>query len=99
MGTIDRYRRWFQHEQDSHAKVLASLNAVPDKIRLLPDFQKAIDLMAHIDAARRLWLYRFGVTKEGPRELFPHGVTVPDLVARVDQMQQAWSTYLDRLED
>ncbi|HEY3131733.1 MAG TPA: DinB family protein [Acidobacteriota bacterium] len=99
MGTIDRYRRWFQYEQDSHAKVLASLKAVPDKIRVVADFQKAIDLMAHIVAARRLWLYRFGVIKEGPRELFPRGTTLPDLVSRVDQIQHMWSTYLDRLDD
>lgn len=99
MHTADRYRRWFQYEKESHAKVLVSLNAVESRLRSSPSFQKALDLMAHIVAARRLWLFRFGVTKEGPRELFPQGAALPDLIHQVEKMHDAWSSYINGLDD
>ena len=52
--TAEEYRRWFEYEKDSHQKVLASLNAVPAQLRSSPAFQKAVDMMAHLIAARRL---------------------------------------------
>ena len=30
---IDRYRRWFEYERDSHSKMLASLENVPAEFR------------------------------------------------------------------
>ena len=75
----DRFRRWFEYERDSHGKVLASLDALSEA---QPDaksderFQKCVDLLAHIAAARELWLFRFGVSETGPStalELFPKG--------------------------
>jgi uncharacterized damage-inducible protein DinB len=98
-GMPERYRRWFEYEKDSHAKVLASLEAAPDDVRSAAGFQKAVDLMAHIVAARWLWLYRFGVAKQGPSELFPRNVSLPDLSTRVEEMQAAWSTYLSQLSE
>ncbi|MGH9906988.1 MAG: DinB family protein [Pyrinomonadaceae bacterium] len=94
----DRYRRWFEYEKDSHQKVLASLNAVSGELRTSPPFQKAIDLMAHIVAARRVWLYRFGISRE-PAELFPQYVKLADLPPLLDSMQTAWSEYLVNLDD
>ncbi|MDQ6651715.1 MAG: hypothetical protein M3Y84_03115 [Acidobacteriota bacterium] len=58
---IDRYRHWFAYEKDSHAKTLDSLNAVPEELRQKEEFRKAVYLMGHIVAARRMWLFRFGV--------------------------------------
>ena len=50
---IDRYRRWFDYEQDAHAKVLASLETVPTDRRGDPEFRKAVSIMGHIVVARR----------------------------------------------
>ena len=96
--TAEEYRRWFEYEKDSHQKVLESLNAVPPQLRSLPAFQKAVDLMAHLIAARLLWLYRFGVATEPPREMFPENVPVEQLPRRVTEMESAWSAYLSRLD-
>src|SRR5438128_1909868 len=93
---LDRYRRWFDYEKDIHAKVLASLNAVPAERRSEAAFTKALTLLAHIVAARQIWLFRFGVAKEAPSEFFPTGVGLTDLATRVDEIQDAWSTYLNR---
>ncbi len=69
-----RFRQWFDYEGDVHAKVVASLGTVPEDKRGDAAYQKALDLLAHIAAARSLWLFRFGVAETGPdsaEELFP----------------------------
>ena len=53
--------------------------------------------MAHIVAARWLWLYRLGVAEQMPAELFPKAVGLSELSTRIEQMQSAWSRYLDEL--
>jgi uncharacterized damage-inducible protein DinB len=96
---LDQYRRWFDYEKDSHAKVLASLAAVPEESRSSEDFQKAVELMVHLVAARRLWLYRLGAAKDGPKasEFFQRGVALPDLESRLADIQTRWSSYLSAL--
>jgi uncharacterized damage-inducible protein DinB len=58
-----RFRRWFQYEQDAHRKVLDSLHSVPAARRAEPSYQQAINLLAHIVEARRLWLFRLGAAE------------------------------------
>lgn len=96
---IDRYRRWFEYEQEAHCKTLASLQAVLDGQRSSSLFQKAVDLFAHLMAARRMWLFRFGAASESPRELFPQGIQVETLEAAMAEMNAAWAAYLNRLDE
>ena len=58
---IARFRRWFEYEQDAHAKVLSSLDTVPADRRTGPEYRKAVSLFAHVVAGRRMWLGRLGV--------------------------------------
>jgi uncharacterized damage-inducible protein DinB len=96
---IEQYRRWFDYECDSHRKVLASLDTVPaDRLGSEP-FRKATDLVGHIVAARRMWLYRFGAPVERPAEIFPTNVSRAGLPAELEAMERAWSDYLGRLDD
>ena len=97
----DEYRRWFDYERDSHAKVLAALDAVPAERRGAPEFRKAVTLFAHIIEARRLWLFRMGAAREGPRldDMFPESVSLADLSGRLDAMHAAWSRHLAALDD
>src|SRR5207245_2744702 len=96
-----RYRRWFEYEKDAHAKVLSAMQSAPEPARATPAFAKAVMLLGHIVAARRLWMYRFGKAKEGPSvdEFFPTGLSATDLVARVADMQTAWTEFLAGLDD
>jgi uncharacterized damage-inducible protein DinB len=94
-----RYRRWFEYEKDSHAKVLTSLLSVPANSRLAPPFQKAVDILAHIIVGRRLWLFRFGAATEPPRDLFPQSVSLEELAGRLQEMEALWSSFLSRLDD
>ena len=95
---IARYRRWFDYEKDSHRKVLDSLNAVSKEQRESEEFRKAVYLMGHILAARRMWLFRFGVIKENV-ELFPGETRLDELPAQIEEMEMLWSQYLSQLND
>src|SRR5438309_7682335 len=97
--TAERYRRWFDYEQDAHAKVLQSLETVPEARRSSAEFRKAVDLLAHITAARRVWLYRFGIAPDPPPSLSPQGTSLPEVAASLRTVQEQWSAYLGRLDD
>lgn len=94
----DRYRRWFDYEKDSHARTFASLLSVPVGLRDGEAFGKAVYLLGHIVAARRMWLFRLGVTGQNA-ELFPRDVTLEQLRGQLSEMEQLWSEYLRRIDD
>jgi len=95
----ERYRRWFEYEKDAHEKVLASLNSVPDAKRAAPEFQKGVSWLAHMMAARQLWLFRFGVAKDAPTDFFPQPITLDEVTAQVNEIHRIWTNYLRRLDD
>jgi uncharacterized damage-inducible protein DinB len=74
------------------------LGSVPVERRGAAEFQKAVDRMAHLVAARRRWLQRLGHLPEAPG-LFPLGATLADLTAQVADTEAAWVAYLDRLDE
>ena len=94
----ERYRRWFRYEEESHARVLASLEGVPPDLRGRP-LQKAVDLLAHVVAARILWLSRLTPGIQRPDEIFPREVRLSELARSLTEMKTAWSEYLSRLDD
>jgi uncharacterized damage-inducible protein DinB len=96
---VARYQKWFEYEKDSHAKVLASLESVPEEKRSGPAFEKAVTLLAHVIAGRQLWLFRFGVSPEAPKDFFPKGLALGELARRVAETEVAWEKYLGRLDD
>jgi uncharacterized damage-inducible protein DinB len=92
-----RYRRWFEYEKDSHAKVLAALESASAGARRTRAFRKAVELAEHVVAARRLWLFRLGAAKNAPTTFFPRGTTLSALGRRLREMHSAWSDYLARI--
>jgi uncharacterized damage-inducible protein DinB len=95
---INRYRRWFAYEQDSHAKTLDSLNAVASELRESEGFRQAVYLMGHVVAARRMWLFRLGFLAEDT-DLFTREIGLAELPAQVSDMEKLWSEYLGQLND
>jgi uncharacterized damage-inducible protein DinB len=90
----ERYRRWFDYEKDSHAKVLAAFAAAPGRARATRQFCKAVGLGGHIIASRQIWLFRLGAAKKAPSDFFPAGWTLRELSRRFARMHAAWSAYL-----
>jgi uncharacterized damage-inducible protein DinB len=96
---VEQYQRWFEYEKDSHRSVLASLETVPEENRGSAPFRKAMSLMGHIVAARRMWLFRFGAATTRPDDLFPSDLTRERLLAEFELMESGWSDYLERLAE
>lgn len=93
-GMAERYRRWFTYERDSHAKVLAALEAASKTAKRTRQFRKAVELAAHIVAARQIWFFRLDAARRAPSDFFPSGLTLPELRRRFRRMHAAWSGYL-----
>jgi uncharacterized damage-inducible protein DinB len=106
-SAAEQYRRWFAYEQDSHAQVLTALAAVAAELREHESYRQAITLMAHIVAARWLWLARFngpqavptGFAPQRSADFFPVNLSLADLAARVAGMHAGWANYLNSLTD
>jgi uncharacterized damage-inducible protein DinB len=95
---INHYRRWFDYEKDSHTRTIASLHAVPMELREGEAFRKAVYLISHIVAARRMWLFRFGVGAKNA-ELFPEHVTLEEVTSQTSEMEELWTKYLLGMDD
>jgi uncharacterized damage-inducible protein DinB len=97
---LDRFRRWFEYEQDAHAKVLASFETVPPERRDGREFHKAVSLFAHIVAARRVWLFRLGVIPTaGALFLDDENPDVARVSAEWAEVRELWAGYLASVTD
>ncbi len=94
----DRFRHWYEYERDCNAKSLSMLESVPAERRDAPEFQKAIDRLAHLCAARQRWLNRLGHWSKLP-DVFPKGVKLGDLPEMITVTEEAWVQYLRGLDD
>lgn len=95
----DRYRRWLDYERDAHAKVLAAMESVPAQRRDSPEFRRAVTILGHIAAARRVWLYRLGVASEPPKEFFPENASLEQVAAELSAIEASWAEFLARATD
>jgi uncharacterized damage-inducible protein DinB len=98
LNFTDRLRRWYDYERDCNARCLEMLESVPNERRGDPQFQKAVDRLAHMVAARRRWLYRLGRLDESPIP-FPQGTTLSELAPLVADTETAWLAYYATLDD
>jgi uncharacterized damage-inducible protein DinB len=95
---LEQYRRWFDYERDAHAKVIRSLESVPEERRSAPEFRRAVALLAHIVAARRAWLGRLGVTPAAKGSLFPAEAELAQVVGELKAVEALWAEYLEHLQ-
>lgn len=98
-GLSARFRRWFEYERDAHSRVFASLATVPEARRDGPEHRKAVDLLAHVVAARRIWLARIVGDQTGPVVVFPRDARIEDVAADCAEVEGRWAAYLEKLDD
>ena len=96
---VGRFERWFEYERDAHEKVLRSLESVPVDRRTCPEFEKAVAVLAHVAAARRLWLVRLGILPGPQGTLSPEGLTLAEAAELLESVHGPWAEYLARLTD
>ncbi len=92
-----RFRRWFEYERDAHDRVLDSLATIPEDRRSSPEYRKAVDLLAHVVAARRNWLARIVGGPAVP--VFPRDARIEDVAKDWTEAAALWTEYLDKLDD
>ena len=96
---VGRFERWFEYERDAHEKVLRSLESVPVDRRTCPEFEKAVAVLAHVAAARRLWLVRLGILPGPQGTLSPEKLTLTEAAGLLQSVHGPWAEYLARLTD
>lgn len=96
---VARYRRWFEYEKDAHAKVIRSLESVPSNRRSAPEYTRAISILAHIVAGRRIWLGRLGAAPAVAGSLFPQGADLTQVIGQWNEGERLWAEFLGRLTD
>ncbi len=94
-----RFQRFFQYDIDSNEKVYESLRSVPESGRSTPEFQKAVDIMGHMHAARQLWLHRMTERMPNPDSAFPTGTTLEESEAKFKEINDGWRPFIDELTD
>ena len=95
---LEQYRRWFAYERDAHAKVIRSLESVPEERRSEPEFRRAVALLGHLAAARRAWLGRLGVIPATKGSLFPAEAELARVADELKAVEALWAKYLERLQ-
>lgn len=94
----ERFRFWYEYERDANAKTLKMLHSVPETGRSSPQFARAVGKMAHMVAARHMWLFRLGVRKDKPESSFP-STSLADLAAAIADIEKSWAEFLATLDD
>ena len=89
---------WYDYERDCNAKALQMLESVPAEQRGKPEFQKAVDRLAHLVAARQRWLSRLTGGPESPG-FFPKNVELASLAETIADTEAAWVAYLSKLDE
>jgi uncharacterized damage-inducible protein DinB len=94
---IDQYRRWFEYELEAHRKTLDSLRGVAADRNGSDEWQRAVQLFAHLIMTRQVWLFRMGGPVAEPTDYFPEGKSIDELAAMAEASAVAWSSYYEGL--
>ena len=95
----DRFRRWFAYENEVHERAFASLESVPADRRDSAEYRRAVDLMAHLNAARGIWKRRIEGTSRPKENSFPQGMTLQDVRSSWAETAREWNALLQSLDD
>lgn len=98
LSWIERFRRWYEYEKDCNAKTLQMLRSVPTAARSSAAFDRAVGKMAHLVAARHMWLFRLGAVADQPESWFPP-TTLEQLPEAIRSIEERWTSYLGRLTE
>jgi len=98
-ATVTKYRRLLDYEADAHEKVVRSLVSVPVERRDSPEYRRAVTILAHLVAARRIWLGRIGAIPADVPTMFPTDVDLAGVKTSLREIHNLWTAYLGRLND
>ncbi len=96
---INKFMLWFEYEKNAHTLTMKSFYSVPEENRKTKEFQKAVDLFAHIFKARMLWLFRMGFMQNPPENLFPQNVDLKEINSLTEETNSKWDEYFKNLDE
>lgn len=99
MALLERYRVFYEHEEDSNQKMLAMLESVPEGRRGDARFQQAVTLAGHLAACRENWLERMDPKGRSEVAWWDERCDLSTLPLRFVAVEHAWTEYLARLEE
>lgn len=97
MIRIHRFKELLEYEVQAGELTIQSLRTVPEGRRASPEFQKAVDKLAHVFSARLMWLARFD--GKAQTELFPEGTSLEDLPDMSEQVAEQWRNRLENIKE
>jgi uncharacterized damage-inducible protein DinB len=96
---VAQFRAWFAHEDDAHAKTLASIQSVPADRRASPEYVRACGLLAHNVLVRRIWLARMSGGPPYTGAPFPDGTDLAAVDADWRAVKADWEQFFAGLTD
>lgn len=99
MSLADRFRLWYEYEQDCNDKIVGMLQSVPRDQVDRREYRRAVDLFDHMLTARLIWLSRLGGCCVKPGEWFPKDATLAELIDKREGAEQLWTSFLAELTD
>lgn len=98
MALIEHFRMMQAYETWGNAATLDAIDSVPPQSRTGTHFMRAIQVMAHNQVARSVWLARLEGRSEKPSDWFP-AWPVGDTRAKAGDLDARWTAYLAKLTD
>jgi uncharacterized damage-inducible protein DinB len=95
----DQFRRMNDHERACGGAVLESLASVPADQRMQPPIRRAINLAAHIQAARLEWLWRLNGSVQRAGAIFFDSAGLGEVERLTGLADQGWDDYTDELTE
>lgn len=98
MSMTDHFRAMQKYEAWANKATLDSMESVPASARGSTQFTRALQVMAHNQLARAVWLARLEGRSEKVADWFP-AWPVEQTRARAAELDQAWSALVERTGD
>lgn len=98
MTLVDHFRTLQRYETWANDLALASLESVPQAARGGTQFVRAVQVLAHNQLARKVWLARINGRTEKVDDWFPQW-PIADLRKACAEADAAWSAFLADLKD
>ncbi len=90
---MDHFQGLFKYETWASSLTIDSIDTVPQSARVSPQFQRAIQVMAHIQIARSVWLARLKGEAWQVDDWFP-AWPVSDSRRTALELDKAWGEFL-----
>jgi uncharacterized damage-inducible protein DinB len=95
---IDHFKSLLVYETWANKATLDSIESVPPSARQALTFERALQVMAHNQLARRAWLNRIHGKPHGVADWFPTW-NVEQIAADAADLDRAWADFLGTLQD